>query len=164
MERTKKEKKDVDSVSSEEFAVFKDSVEATQNKILDMLERMSQPMVQPLVMPGEPFHQSSAKAVDTGYLPPQYQGIFEKYFDPEDGFTARLTFPEVGENGEGSGGITFTIVVPEKFSNNSPAHKVLYKADLRTKALMPHNIAKGIDDWCKLVCTNLHYDKKLKLK
>lgn len=99
-----------------------------------------------------------------GFLPPQYEAIFHRYFDPEDGFTARITFPEVDEDGREAGGITFTIFVPEKFSNVTPAHRALYKQDLRTRAVMPHNIAKGIEDWCKLVAQNLKYDKKIATK
>lgn len=99
-----------------------------------------------------------------GFLPPQYQKIFEKYFDPADGFTARLMFPEVDEKGNETGGITFTIVVPLKFTNETDAYLKMYKQDLRTRALLPHNIAGGIDAYCKAVANNLHYNRQLKTK
>lgn len=98
------------------------------------------------------------------FLPLQYARVFRKYFDEDDGFTARLSFPTVDAKGSESGGITFTIVVPEKFSNVSEAHKALYKVDLRTRALQPHNIAKGIEDWCAIVAKNLKYDRNIKTK
>lgn len=97
-----------------------------------------------------------------GFLPPQFQRIFERYFDPEDGFEASMTMPDLDpKTGSETGGMTFNIFVPEKFSNMSPAHKTFYKVDNRTRVLMPSAIAKGIDDWCKRVALNIKYNKKV---
>ena len=98
------------------------------------------------------------------HLPPQYQKIFEKYFDPKDGFEARLNFPEIDDQGRESGGITFTIVVPVKFSNAGDAYLKHYKVDIRTRALRPDNVGKGIVDWCIRVAKNLHYNRHIKTK
>ena len=109
-------------------------------------------------------NSTAADAMANGFLPPQYQKVFEKYFDEDDGFTARITFPDVDDKGNETGGITFTIFVPEKFTNTSDAYRKMYKQDLRTRALQPHNIVKGIEEWCKLVARNLRYNKQLKTK
>jgi hypothetical protein len=106
----------------------------------------------------------AATTLDDELLPRQYKQIFERYFDLADGFTARLTFPEVDEKNKETGGITFTIFVPEKFSNAGPAYLKMYKVDLRSRALQPSNIAAGIDEWCKAVAKNLHYNKNIKTK
>ncbi len=99
-----------------------------------------------------------------GALPPQYQRMFEKFFDPADGFEGRLNFPEIDEKGRETGGLTFTIIVPDKFSNMNDGYKKMYKHDLRTKALMPHNMAQGIQTWCEMVAKNLRYNKNLQTK
>ncbi len=169
-----------------EFRAFKKEQQETNETILSVLEKMdtklsnsaaaasvtteapsagvaSIPHDVPLqVTDEEAAEAQSAEAM--AFMPPNYKRVFEKYFDPEDGFTARLAFPETRENGSEDGGITFTIFVPEKFSNVTEAHKSLYKIDLRTRALQPHNIAKGIEDWCARVAKNLKYNKNIKTK
>ena len=95
----------------------------------------------------------SASAEASNYtLNPAYQAIFEEYFDPADGFEARLEYPY------------FTIFVPEKFSNADPAWRKYYKVDSRLKFLKHDNIEGGMRDWCKLVAANLKYDKNIKTK
>lgn len=155
-----------------EFDSFRRSQEVIQEKMLALLEKQVE--VSPVLIKGEVSVGDAKKWVastgeasnmfDGEYLPPQYKQIFEKYFDPTDGFTARLTFPEVDEKNKETGGITFTIFVPEKFSNAGPAYLKMYKVDLRSRALQPSNIAAGIDEWCKAVSKNLHYNKNIKTK
>lgn len=98
------------------------------------------------------------------HLPSQYQRVFEKYFDPKDGFEARLNMPEIDDEGRESGGITFSILVPLKFSNAGEAYLKHYKVDVRTRALRPDNVGKGIVDWCIRVAKNLHYNRNLRSK
>lgn len=88
-------------------------------------------------------------------LPSAYQGIFEEYFDVEDGFEAEISY---------EGNISFTIIVPERFSNTTEAWKSYYKVDRRTKVLKQGNIEGGIRDWCILVARNLKYNKNLQTK
>lgn len=102
---------------------------------------------------------------DNAKIPDNYKKIFDKFFDEDDGFTARMNFGDMDEKtGEESGGITFTIFVPMKFSNTDDGYRKLYKVDLRTRALQPHNIAKGIEEWCKAVARNLKYNKLMRTK
>ncbi len=154
-------------VGKAEFESFKNDTSASLTAILNAIEKKSEAKPEPTTVAATKMDMGGgpqALAGDDGYLPPQYQKVFEKYFDTADGFTAKIVFPEVLENGSETGGITFTIVVPMKFSNTIDAYRKMYKVDLRTRALQPHNIAKGIDEWCKAVARNLKYDKKFKTK
>lgn len=155
-------------VGTAEFEAFKQDVSAGQKAILDMLEKAVAPKTDGDV--GKTGEKEAVKdLVDVnvsanGMLPAQYQKVFEKYFDPADGFHASLMFPEIDEKGRESGGITFTISVPMKFSNTDDGYRKMYKQDLRSRALLPHSIAKGIEEYCKAVVNNLKYDKNIKTK
>ena len=166
---TSPKKKTSPGVSKTEFVAFQKETRDGLGTILDILEGMkggapvakTTEAVEPHVEEAD-FTKPDREEQDgdpNGFLPPQYQRIFAKYFDPEDGFEARLNFPEVDEQGRELGGITFTISVPMKFSNTDDAYRKLYKQDLRTRALLPHNIAKGIEEWCVKVQKNLRYDR-----
>jgi len=162
-------KKTLDVISAKEFEDFKKSTEDTQNKMLNLLENLSQPkpeqrQINLAVQATQNEINSEKDAIANGFLPPQYQRVFEKYFDPKDGFEARLNFPEMDEQGREMGGITFTIIVPTKFSNVSDAHKKFYKVDMRLVALRPENIVRGIEAWCSKVSKNIRYNKNLKTK
>ncbi len=153
-------------VDKTEFDSFRSETQASLKAVLDAIEAKS---VAPAPVTTQVRAESKQDAVaadpyTNGYLPQQYQNVFEKYFDPTDGFTARLTFPEVNDQGQETGGINFTIFVPLKLSNTDDGYRKMYKQDLRTRALLPHNIAKGIDDWCKAVANNLKYNKVTKRK
>lgn len=154
-------------VDKAEFDAFKASQEASQDKILDVLEKMSvEPKKVDVASFGVPKEETGAPSnmFDGEYLPPQYRAVFEKYFDPADGFTARLSFPEINDKGQETGGITFTIFVPLKFSNTDDAYRKMYKQDLRSRALQPSNIGKGIEEYCRIVARNLHYNRNLRTK
>jgi hypothetical protein len=179
-------------VGKNEFDAFKGEVNESMNTIVDLLQKRDTAPEQDadIVVPEAEIRETTptpeaprtvarleeekqeevldggpqGDARTDGFLPPQYQRVFEKYFDPEDGFTATLNFPDIDEKGREDGGITFTIKVPEKFSNTTPAHKALYPEDLRTRALLPHSIAKGIEEWCAAVAKNLRYNKNIRTK
>jgi hypothetical protein len=135
-------------VDKAEFERFRNEQERIQSKMLALLEKQAEPAppVSPILKGEAPGGAVNPTFVGTNtvgavtnmfdgeYLPPQYKNIFEKYFDPTDGFTARLTFPEVDEKNKETGGITFTIFVPEKFSNAGSAYLKMYKVDLRSRA------------------------------
>jgi hypothetical protein len=147
-------------VNKDDFDKLSNRVE----KILDVVEKIVdnnkvEPEKQALIV-----QTSSEDVSDNSQLPLQYQRIFEKYFDPEDGFTARLTFPDSDAKGNEMGGIMFTIVVPNKLSNATKAHLDYYKVDMRSKPLQAGAIANGIENWCKLVASNLKYNRKFKIK
>lgn len=138
--------------------VTKKEFEASQKTILDAIKSIT-----PVVAPKD-VKKIPATVEDNAVMPKQYQNIFEKYFDPEDGFTGRLTFPEIDEDGKEGGGLTFSIFVPDKFSNATDAWKQFYKRDIRMKALSATDLAGGIAKYCELVAKNLNYDKNLKRK
>lgn len=153
-------------VGKEEFDKFKEENSQTQLAILQALENIAKaPAPQAIAVPGrafsvagqpEPTRQATvaeASAERSNYtLNPAHQAIFEEYFDPEDGFEARLEYPY------------FSIIVPEKFCNATPAWKQFYKKDVRLKFLRYDNIEGGMRDWCKLVASNLKYNKSIKTK
>lgn len=143
-----------------EPGVSKTEFKAFQETILNALKNL---------VPSKEEKEAQKKRViatveDNAVMPKQYQTIFEKHFDPEDGFTGRLTFPEIDENGKESGGLTFSIFVPEKFSNATDAWKQYYKNDIRMKALSASDLAGGISKYCELVAKNLNYSKNLMRK
>lgn len=136
------------TVSKEEFDSFKNNVEQTQNKILDLLEKSLEKKESPVkvVSEGGPKELS---------LPEEYRGIFEKYFDPADGFQAGMDFPEKGH---------FGILVPKKFSNESSAYQDYYKRVVHSARLPGLNPAQEIEERCKLVARNLRYNRNLQTK
>lgn len=156
------------TVSAKEFNEFKKSTEENTLAILDAIKSLQKP--QPMtasehrriysVTGGQedpPMSASreveSASATSSNYtLNPAHQAIFEEYFDPKDGFEARMDYPY------------FTIIVPMKFSNADAAWKKYYKTDTRMKFLKHDNIEGGMRDWCKLVARNLQYDRNAQRK
>ena len=134
----------------EEKYVSKAVFEASQKTILDAIAALA---------PKSEVKKEVATVEDNSVMPTQYQKIFEKHFDPADGFTGRLTFPEIDENGKESGGLTFAILVPKKFSNATDAWMQFYKTDLRVKALSASDLAGGISKYCELVAKNLNYNR-----
>ena len=85
-------------------------------------------------------------------LIPEYQMIFDKYFDMDDGFKAIVK------------GTQFKIEVPLSLSNAQDAHKTFYKSDIRFKVLDGHDIEGSMEKYCKLVASNLNYKRNVKLK
>jgi len=82
----------------------------------------------------------------------EFQTIFEKYFDMEDGFKGMLK------------GVSFKIEVPLKLSNAQEAHLKFYKKDVRHKILDGHDLENSLESYCKLVAQNLHYKRNVRLK
>ena len=160
-------KKELEFVSKTDFGDFQKSVEATQGRMLDILEELSKPksvnpQVGATVQAAKEANAVTETTVQEDYLPPQYKKIMDKHFDPTDGFEGFLKFPSDEEGSQSA--ITFTVIVPEKFTNRTDAHKKYYKTDIRMVALRPENIIRGIDSWCNKVAKNLHYNKLLKTK
>jgi len=143
-----------------ELGEFKEEVLELVNKLIDA-------QTPPLASVGIPQEVKTTEVINVEeggaqedgnavkVLPPNYQVIFEEYFDPKDGFKAELSFDN---------NIEFTIDVPLKFSNASEAHLTYYKIDKRNKVLVAGNIEGGIADWCKLVAKNLKYNRNVVTK
>jgi hypothetical protein len=134
-------------VSLDDFEAFRRETRDVQNQILTLLE--------PQAGPRNSTPKVSLETPGVSNLQPEHQEVFEKYFDPTDGFSAELDTTD---------GLFFTIIVPEKFSNTTPAWKTMYKVDKRTKVLNQNDIRGGMEAWCSLVCKNLHYNKNIKTK
>ena len=166
----KKTPKPKKTVSREEFESLKKATEESTMTILDAIKAtQNQPQTpaqqspvsrtfsvtgqQDTVIRSEAEQVNDASAESSNYtLSPAYQKIFNEYFDPEDGFEGRLEYPY------------FTIIVPSKFSNASPAWKKYYKTDTRLKFIRHDNIEGDIRNWCKMVARNIQYDKNVKTR
>ncbi|MBT9169541.1 MAG: hypothetical protein DDT19_02902 [Syntrophomonadaceae bacterium] len=147
----------IPSYKGPEPGVSKKEFEAFQKTMLEAITALAP-------KPEEKKKVVEATAEDNAVMPKQYQTIFEKHFDPKDGFTGRLTFPEISEDGKESGGLTFSIFVPDKFSNATDAWKQMHKKDIRVKALSASDLAGGISRYCELVSKNIQYNRNLMRK
>src|SRR3990167_3984879 len=163
MKKTKTEKPIVDEskfVSKDDFTNF-------QSKIVDVLQTLSdkiesqKPPERQVMMATEPEKIGKVYAQRPSNEPiihnldsisTEYQAIFEKYFDMNDGFKAMLK------------GVNFQIEVPLTLSNAIEAYKDFYKKDIRHKVLDGNDIEGSMERYCKIVCQNLRYNRKFLLK
>lgn len=131
-------------VSREDFEKSKRETDEKLDRILNIISAKEE--VEAEVT--EPF------TGNVGNLPSEFQAVFMKNFDPNDGFTAEY---DPIEN-------TFAVIVPPKFSNSIPANMDYYKVDRRMKKLEIGNPLGTIDAWCKKVVANLRYNKNIQTK
>ncbi len=59
-----------------------------------------------------------------------------------------------------SGGVIFTVVIKDEFSNESADYIKYYGSDRRSKEIGAEGV-EGVDNWCKLVKSNLARPKPL---
>lgn len=152
--------RDAKFVSSEDFNSFKNSIVGILENISNTLATQATPERNVLMASAEPEKKPVFSNVPSnepvvhnlGTISPDYEAIFEKYFDKEDGFIAMLR------------GVNFKIEVPKKFSNAQEAYWSLYKHDIRHKVLDGADIEGSMEKYCKQVALNLHYNKVIKLK
>lgn len=169
-------------VTKTDFDGFKQLNDSFQNQVLSVLQdltrqlanqaaqqtqpgQMSVRIVTPAPQAPQPPQEVPQVSVmhDDGTVPkddevalsPSQNAIFEKYFDPNDGFTSRLV---MGDK------IAHIIDVPEKLSNAGPAHWKMYKRDIRQAVLKQGDVVGGIETHCKLVAQNLNYHRNLVTK
>ncbi len=140
-----------------ELEEFKQTVKGQNDQILSVLETLinkSKPDVK--TMDNSDLLEPKKVAVEdeVQQLTGKQRELFERYFDPIDGFKA---WYNVNSN-------IFTIEVPMNLSNMIDASRVLYKQDLRSKKVDQNNILGSIDQWCKLVAQNLKYNRQIRLK
>jgi len=174
MENEKKEKNLSLRGLNKKVEEFIDETRETNRQVLELLKAQSEPSVlsvtdgdisvdtnkgtvtvTPTVTPTvttskQIHHTETLEYQPKQMLQQEYQRIFEEYFDINDGFEAEMDFSDK---------ITFTVMVPQKFSNATSAHWDFYKSDKRMVALPQGNISGGIQDWCDKVCKNIHYNK-----
>jgi hypothetical protein len=58
---------------------------------------------------------------------------------------------------------TFTVVVPDEYSNMSAPYKEMYKIDLRPKVISYADGLNGVRSWCELVYNNLNPEIRSKV-
>lgn len=159
-EEEEPEEKDVDGfVTKEDFESFKKDQERSLSSILGFVESLAN---KDKKIGQDSIEERFLDEIETKVpveeelqdLTGKQLAIFEKYFDLEDGFKG---WYNVNEN-------IFTIEVPMKLSNMIDAQKNLYKQDLRSKKVDQNNVLGSIEAWCKLVCQNLKYNRRLRLK
>lgn len=154
-------------VDKKEFDEFREQNTAVQNEMINMLQQALAPKAvaaTPEKGSGEvskplPSYENQEAGPQENVLPPHYNVLVQKYFNPEDGFKFFLEYPTIDAKGLEVGGYLFTIDVPKKFSNATEAHYKFYKVDLRTRALQAAHMVKGIEEWCQRVARNLNYKK-----
>ena len=145
-----------ENARNKELNEFKVEQREMNDKILGVLETLvnkDKAIGQTLIKEKEVVTQVPV-AEELQALTGKQLASFEKYFDQTDGFKA---WYNVNTN-------VFTIEVPLKFSNTTPAYRVLYKQDLRSKRVDQNNILGSIDNWCMMVAKNLKYNRQIKLK
>ena len=159
------------TVSKTEFETFKSDIMSSLDVILNKIEEKDDAVVE-VVVAKQATTASSYTTDDEEYihtsddLPPQYQRIFEKYFDPKDGFEGKLELPKQDKHGNTANGLMFTIVVPRKFSTSSDSYLDMHKVDLHSKSLSAGSMPSDIEDWCKLVAQHLKskYNRNMQSK
>jgi len=151
-------------VSKESFEQFQSSNDDKLNKIVGVLETLvnqKEPERRVMTVGAEkktdagnvsnsPSNEEVIHNLDS--IAPEYQEIFEKYFEMSDGFKGMLK------------GVNFKIEVPLHLSNVQDAHKTFYKRDIRHKVLDSHDIEGSIEKYCKLVANEMHYNRKIALR
>jgi hypothetical protein len=155
-----KAEKEANFVSKNDFNDFKSSVvgilENISNKLNDQAEPERKVMMvnkeQDKKVVGQNSPSNEEVVHNLGAVWQEYEDIFNKYFDQEDGFKGMLK------------GVNFKISVPLKLSNAQEAHIGFYKSDIRHKVLDGHDLEGSLEKYCKLVCQNLNYKRNIKLK
>lgn len=154
----KKEMDEFKADVGQKFDTVKNLLEEIVNKDKKANDFRDVKTVSPETLMGEngtyaPTQSTPVVATKVPLLPEQRE-IFEKYFDPMDGFKAEYIPSES----------SFLIEVPNNLSNCSEAYLQFYKKDIRCKKVDQNDPLGSIDRYCKLVAQNLKYDKKIKIK
>ena len=156
-------------VSKEEFDGLRNQISTFQESIVEVLNRLTKDKEEVQTREPREFESvptedtilqdvsedSSAPKDDEVPLSPSQQAIFQRYFDPEDGFKTWLVMDDK---------IAHMIDVPRKFSKASSAHWNHYKRAIHQKVLPQGDILGGIERHCQLVAQNLNYNRQLATK
>ena len=130
---------------NKQFQEFKGEVNDSLSKIVSMLENKPVDNSKQVEEMKEAEPQGKM-----GVLAPNYEAVFVKYFDRNDGFSAEMDY--LTRN-------SFAIFVPTKFSNATSAYLDFYKRDIRSKMLKGDDLLGEMKVWCALVARQLHYDR-----
>jgi len=155
-EKAKEAKLDTDDGLAEKF----DKAMATQARTNELILTTLETLVNKDKVVGQVLEEEKEEVLvvpveeEIQHLSGKQLAMFERYFDTNDGFSA---WYNVNKN-------IFTIEVPASFSNVTDAHKALYKQDLRSIKVDSNNVLGSIENWCKRVCINLGYNRKINLK
>lgn len=152
-------KKELDEFKTDvggKFDTVKNLLEEIVNKDTKQNEERSVTPANVEVIDKEKAPEATVEAPKAQNVPltPEQTLIFEKYFDPEDGFTAEYNIDES----------VFIINVPLNLSNADDAYKKYYKKDVRVKKVDQNNITGSMEEYCKLVTKQLNYNRKIRVK
>ncbi len=88
-------------------------------------------------------------------IPPEYREIVDSTLNKDFGIEIE-PFPD-------QMAFQFTIVVPEKYTDASPAYLDMYKRDLRPKVITYAEGMNGVREWARRVYENLPLDTRTKV-
>ncbi len=138
-------------VTLNDFEAFKTESNAKADQILSILLAKGKEESLPDEPDDDPIIHSETTVSE---IPKEHEEIFSKYFDRKDGFDAEIDILES----------TFSIIVPPKFSNASPAHAKFYQVDKRLIKMDNNNPLGTVEEYCMRVAKNLRYDRAIKTK
>lgn len=157
--------------------VTQGQLDAFENRIVDTLEKLLAP--KQAVGPNATAVMTATPAGDTStFTVPQTQveavtetpiereirkaGPSEVPMNPEWEEMARDIIGEAVDHCEiaylKNGGVLFTVVIKTAFSNATPDYLTYYHSDRRSKEI-GHDGVSGVEEWCKLIKSNLARNK-----
>lgn len=146
-------------VTEERFA----QLESSMGAILDLLEKQAQKPVEPA--PAAAAGLTPATPVETpAEASVRKAGANQIPMNPEWEERAREIIGEAVDHCEiqylKNGGVIFTVVIKKEMSNERTDYLNYYGSDRRSKEIGAEGI-EGVDNWCKLIKSNLARPKPL---
>lgn len=135
-----------------ELGEFKKEQRKDTNRILEVLEGLSGEEVKRTTPKEVAIEEDEDTFAQEFPVSKAHQAIFERYFDPEDGFVFATEYPERNR---------VTVFVPKELSNASDAHWHTYKSDVRSSGKLLEDFDEQLDQWLEKVAKNLRYNKNL---
>ena len=137
-----------------EFHIYQ---KETDEKLRLILDAVSGKVEKPIVLP-TPEDVEAQPREFVAELDPKFKVLFEKHFDPADGFKAQENHPDRNR---------VTIFVPETFSNASDAHWKFFKNDIRSCSPIKETgdqYYEEVEKFLQRVVKNLRYDRNVQRK
>lgn len=150
-------------VTEERFAALEGGV----NRLLDLMEKQATPATPAAPAAGSSVSPATA-VVEPNETPAEKSvrkaGANEIPMNPEWEEMAREIIGEAVDHCEiayvKNGGVLFTVVIKDEFSNAGVDYLERYKVDRRTKEVGSEGI-EGVEAWCKLIKSNLAKGKPI---
>ena len=135
-----------------ELSEFKEEVRGNTNRILEVLEGLSGETIKKTIPVKDVTEQDEETFSQEFPVSKAHQAIFERYFDPADGFIFATEYPERNR---------VTVFVPRALSNASDAHWDNYDSDIRSSGKLLEDFDEQLDQWLEKVAKQLRYNKNL---